>query len=103
MARRSPDGKSEAFIQNFNLYIRPVGGRLEDAAPLSWDGSEGNYYTLQSRWRAGRLMASRKRSSKTSTSTSGRSADDSRMLHRSVGMDRKATTTPCNLDGAPVA
>ncbi len=49
-ARCSPDGKSEAFIENFNVYVRPVttGGRPVTAVPLSWDGSEGNYYTLQS-------------------------------------------------------
>jgi dipeptidyl aminopeptidase/acylaminoacyl peptidase len=49
--RCSPDGKAEAFIENFNVYVRPVtvGGRPAPAAvPLSWDGSEGNYYTLQS-------------------------------------------------------
>ena len=46
-SRPSPDGKSEVFIQNFNVYIRPTGGRPEDAAPLSWDGSEGNAYVLQ--------------------------------------------------------
>ena len=48
--RPSPDGKSEAFIENFNVYVRPVttGGRTATSVPLSWDGSEGNYYTLQS-------------------------------------------------------
>ncbi|MBI1765870.1 MAG: DPP IV N-terminal domain-containing protein [Acidobacteria bacterium] len=44
--RTSPDGKWEALIQNFNVFIRPKG--KTEAAPLSWDGSEGNYYTLQS-------------------------------------------------------
>jgi dipeptidyl aminopeptidase/acylaminoacyl peptidase len=48
--RSSPDGKSEAFIENFNVYVRPVttGGRTVTSVPLSWDGSEGNYYTVQS-------------------------------------------------------
>ena len=48
--RRSPDGKLEAFIENFNVHVRPVttGGQSATAAPLSWDGSEGNYYTLSS-------------------------------------------------------
>jgi dipeptidyl aminopeptidase/acylaminoacyl peptidase len=47
-ARRSPDGRTEAFLRNFNIYIRPVNGRAEDATPLSWDGSEGNAYTFNS-------------------------------------------------------
>jgi dipeptidyl aminopeptidase/acylaminoacyl peptidase len=39
------DHKWEAFIQNFNVFVKPVG---EGAAfPLSFDGSEGNYYTLR--------------------------------------------------------
>ncbi len=46
--RISPDQKSEAFIDNFNIYIRPAGGRPQDGKPLSWDGSEGNYYTFNS-------------------------------------------------------
>jgi len=44
--KASPDGKWEALIQNFNVFIRPKG--KTDATPLSWDGSEGNYYTLAS-------------------------------------------------------
>ena len=44
--RVSPDGKTEALIQNFNVHIRAVGS--EKSTPLSWDGSEGNYYTFQS-------------------------------------------------------
>ena len=44
---RSFDGKWEALIQNFNVFLRPVGGS-DPATPLSFDGSEGNYYTLQS-------------------------------------------------------
>ena len=44
------DGKTEAFIDNYNVYLRPVanGGRAGQATPLSWDGSEGNYYTFNS-------------------------------------------------------
>ncbi|HLG13397.1 MAG TPA: DPP IV N-terminal domain-containing protein [Blastocatellia bacterium] len=42
----SPDGKWEALIQNYNVFIRPKG--KTDASPLSYDGSEGNYYTLAS-------------------------------------------------------
>jgi dipeptidyl aminopeptidase/acylaminoacyl peptidase len=44
--KRSPDGKSEAFIKNFNVAVRPAGS-LKDSL-LSTDGSEGNAYTLQS-------------------------------------------------------
>jgi dipeptidyl aminopeptidase/acylaminoacyl peptidase len=44
--KTSPDGKWEALIQNFNVFIRPKGKR--EAAALSFDGSEGNYYTFAS-------------------------------------------------------
>jgi dipeptidyl aminopeptidase/acylaminoacyl peptidase len=44
--RVSPDGKWEAVIDNFNVAIRPAGGR--DLTHLSTDGSEGNAYTLTS-------------------------------------------------------
>jgi dipeptidyl aminopeptidase/acylaminoacyl peptidase len=47
--KASPDGKTEAFIQNFNVWVRPAGNRADDAAvALSFDGSEGNFYTYQS-------------------------------------------------------
>jgi hypothetical protein len=68
----SPDGRTEAFIQNFNVALRPVrqpapadapggrggrggrGGGNVEAAPvtmLSYDGSEGDAYQLMSfRW-----------------------------------------------------
>ncbi|HLK70275.1 MAG TPA: prolyl oligopeptidase family serine peptidase [Bryobacteraceae bacterium] len=61
------DGKWEALIQNYNVFLRPAGSaqpfatspandqagapaanRPPEATPLSYDGSEGNYYTLQS-------------------------------------------------------
>jgi len=42
----SPDGKLEAFIQNYNVWIRPVGSTA--ATRLSTDGSEGNAYSLRS-------------------------------------------------------
>ena len=45
--KASPDGTSEAFIQNFNVFVRPV-GKANEAVALSWDGSEGNYYTFSS-------------------------------------------------------
>jgi dienelactone hydrolase len=41
------DGKWEAVIENFNVFLRPTGSK-EPATPLSLDGSEGNYYTLRS-------------------------------------------------------
>jgi dienelactone hydrolase len=40
------DGKWEAFIQDFNVYLKPVG--KGDAFPLSFDGTENNYYSLRS-------------------------------------------------------
>jgi dipeptidyl aminopeptidase/acylaminoacyl peptidase len=70
--RVSPDGTTEAFIQNYNVYIRPARRESEGAAqgeatlrataaggtpastpsanitPLSWDGSEGEAYTINS-------------------------------------------------------
>jgi dipeptidyl aminopeptidase/acylaminoacyl peptidase len=42
----SPDEKWEALILNYNIFLRPKG--KTDAKPLSYDGSEGNYYTIQS-------------------------------------------------------
>lgn len=44
--RVSPDGRLEAFIQNYNVAIREVGS---DGQPvlLSRDGSEGNAYSLK--------------------------------------------------------
>ena len=41
------DGKWEALIENFNVFLRPTGS-TEPPAALSLDGSEGNYYTLRS-------------------------------------------------------
>lgn len=40
------DGKWEAFIQNSNVFLKRAGGAT--AEPLSYDGSEGNYYTFRS-------------------------------------------------------
>jgi dipeptidyl aminopeptidase/acylaminoacyl peptidase len=40
------DGKWEALIQNYNVFLRPTGGH-DPATPLSTDGSEGNYYSLR--------------------------------------------------------
>jgi hypothetical protein len=41
------DGKWEALIQNFNVFLRPA-GTTQAAIALSSDGSEGNYYTFRS-------------------------------------------------------
>jgi dienelactone hydrolase len=40
------DGKYEAYVQNFNVFLKPVGGGA--GFPLSFDGSERNYYSLRS-------------------------------------------------------
>jgi dienelactone hydrolase len=40
------DGKWEAFIENYNVYLKPHGEGKETA--LSFDGSENNYYSLRS-------------------------------------------------------
>ena len=40
------DGKWEALIENYNVFLRQKGSK-EPATPLSFDGSEGNYYTLR--------------------------------------------------------
>ncbi len=47
--RASPDGEWWAFIHNSNVALRRAGE--DDFEMLSWDGSEGNFYTLNSiRW-----------------------------------------------------
>ena len=51
-AKTSPDGKLEAWVNNFNVWVRPKGKR--EGSALSFDGSEGNYYALL-RW-SGRLI-----------------------------------------------
>lgn len=43
---KSPDGKWEASIINFNLAVRPV--NATESVVLSTDGSEGNYYSARS-------------------------------------------------------
>ena len=45
-SRTSPDGEWEAVIENYNVFLRKKGAK--EASPLSYDGSEGNYYTLGS-------------------------------------------------------
>jgi dipeptidyl aminopeptidase/acylaminoacyl peptidase len=39
------DGKYEAFVQNFNVFLKPKGD--QPAYPISFDGSEDNYYSLR--------------------------------------------------------
>jgi dienelactone hydrolase len=39
------DGKWEAFIQDFNVFLKPVG--KGEPVQLSFDGSEKNYYSLR--------------------------------------------------------
>ena len=45
-AKVSPDGKWEAWVNNFNVWVRAKGAR--EGAALSFEGSEGNYYALAS-------------------------------------------------------
>src|SRR5688500_15983815 len=52
--RRSPDGTLEALIINYNVHVRPVGGRdttpsaaARQTTALSRDGSEGGAYELR--------------------------------------------------------
>jgi len=45
-SRTSPDGIWEAVIENYNVFLREKGDTK--STPLSFDGSEGNYYTLRS-------------------------------------------------------
>jgi dipeptidyl aminopeptidase/acylaminoacyl peptidase len=47
-AKASPDGQWEAFLRNYNVWIRAKGGEKKDEFPLSWDGGEGDYYTYES-------------------------------------------------------
>ena len=44
--RTSPDGRWEAFINNYNVVVRETGG--DDLIRLSLDGSEGDAYELSS-------------------------------------------------------
>ncbi|HEX3876725.1 MAG TPA: DPP IV N-terminal domain-containing protein [Bryobacteraceae bacterium] len=44
---RSFDGKWIAIVENYNIFLRPTTSN-EPATALSFDGSEGNYYTMRS-------------------------------------------------------
>ena len=48
VVRESPDKKMEARILNYNIYVGPLGSRPDQTTALSFDGSEGNAYTLNS-------------------------------------------------------
>ena len=49
--KASPDGRREAFIKNFNVWVRSKDKSKKDETALSLDGSEGNAYALNSiRW-----------------------------------------------------
>ena len=45
----SPDGNWQAFIKNYNVYIRPAKDSTRETA-LSFDGNEGNYYSPYLSW-----------------------------------------------------
>jgi dipeptidyl aminopeptidase/acylaminoacyl peptidase len=44
---KSPNGETEAFIRNHNLWVRPVNS--SKATPLTFDGSEDNTYRLSAK------------------------------------------------------
>jgi len=44
--KKSPDGKFEALVRNYNVAVREAGSRT--LTPLTSDGSEGNYYDPES-------------------------------------------------------
>lgn len=44
----SPDGRNIAFIKENNIYVRPADGGPEKQ--LSFDGTEGNYYSSYIQW-----------------------------------------------------
>jgi len=44
--KRSPDGRLEAFVQNHNVVVRPVGAG--EVTVLGTDGSDGNFYDPES-------------------------------------------------------
>jgi len=45
--RVSPDGKSEAYIRDYNIWTRPAGSNAS-GTQLSLDGARGNAYDLKS-------------------------------------------------------
>ncbi|MCX6561221.1 MAG: DPP IV N-terminal domain-containing protein [Candidatus Aminicenantes bacterium] len=47
-AKPSPDGQWEAFIRDYNVFVRAIDKAKKMEFPLSYDGGEGNYYTYRS-------------------------------------------------------
>lgn len=45
---RSPDGKMEAYVKNYNVYVRDLESRKE--RQLTIDGGMGFYYSVYMRW-----------------------------------------------------
>ncbi|MDR2389564.1 MAG: S9 family peptidase [Tannerellaceae bacterium] len=45
----SPDNRWEAYVQDYNLYVRPLGD-ASGAVALSVDGTEQHYYSARIRW-----------------------------------------------------
>lgn len=46
---KSPDGKWNAYIKNYNVYVYPEGKEKEEKQ-LSFDGSPGEYYSARIMW-----------------------------------------------------
>jgi dipeptidyl aminopeptidase/acylaminoacyl peptidase len=46
--RPSPDGHWVALVKNYNIVVRPKDGKPKDEVILSTDGSEQNYYAINS-------------------------------------------------------
>ena len=46
--RTSPDGKWDALVENYNIVLRAKGSKTTDKTVLSTDGSEDNYYNINS-------------------------------------------------------
>jgi dipeptidyl aminopeptidase/acylaminoacyl peptidase len=46
--RTSPDGKWEALVENYNIVLRAKGAKNTEKTILSTDGSEENYYNINS-------------------------------------------------------
>jgi len=46
--KASPDGQWEALTRNYNVYVRSKDKETKNEFALSYDGSEGNYYSFSS-------------------------------------------------------
>jgi len=46
--RPSPDGKWDALVENYNIVLQPKGAKSTEKTILSTDGSEDNYYNINS-------------------------------------------------------